>query len=60
MQHDSGIEHYSHSEKSIKDETVSQARRARRQSRTQSGTPSGDETKRKGYLIFQQKFSLIN
>jgi hypothetical protein len=53
MKHDSGIEHISHSEKLIKDDTMSQARRARRQSRTQSGTPTGDETKRKGYLIFQ-------
>jgi hypothetical protein len=44
----------------MKDDTISQARRARRQSRTHSGTTSGDETKRKGYFVFQQKFCLID
>ncbi|UJR37055.1 hypothetical protein I4U23_029760 [Adineta vaga] len=44
--HDSGIEYHSHNERLIKDETMSRARRARRQIRTNSGTTSGDETKR--------------
>jgi hypothetical protein len=37
----------------IKNDTLSQARRARRQSRTTSAT-SGDETRREGHFLFQQ------
>jgi hypothetical protein len=36
-----------------KTNTLSQARRARRQSRTNSAT-SGDDTKREGHFLFQQ------
>lgn len=43
----------------MKDDTLSQARRARRQSRTQSGTTSGDETKRKGCLLFFKATSIL-
>ncbi|CAF1634662.1 unnamed protein product, partial [Adineta ricciae] len=44
--HDSTAEYHSYSEQLIKDETLSRARRARRQNRTNSGTTSGDETRR--------------
>ncbi|CAF1425836.1 unnamed protein product [Adineta steineri] len=43
--HDSSVEYHSHHEKLIKDDTLSRARRARRQSQTNSVT-SGDETRR--------------
>ncbi|CAF0859168.1 unnamed protein product [Rotaria sordida] len=43
--HDSGIEYHSHSERLIKDDSVSRARRARRQSRTNSATTNANETR---------------
>ncbi|CAF4851274.1 unnamed protein product, partial [Rotaria sp. Silwood1] len=43
--HDSGVEYNNHSERLIKGDPISQARRARRQNRTTSAATSADETR---------------
>jgi hypothetical protein len=43
----------------IKHDALSEARRARRQSRTNSATTSGDETRRTGCFMFQDKNSVL-